>query len=308
MRATALKLILASAATLALAVPAVLAPTASAHPGAHGASPRLTIEIPGHGSHTIAPELIPVPVSIELPPAEQLAPSRDDQLAAAAFSADHLHQPEARDAALQAMSDHRAAEVRAGLSVLHEGAPSPAGVAGDAPIVVLGNGLNEDGSVHPNLASRLEVARDLAVVRPQAQLLASGGQTEWGAVESRAMRDWLVEHGLPAERISTEERSWATVSNAWHTRSRLPDAESVIVVTSQNHIQRAVVDFQLAFGAVTTVAGVPAPNNPPVASDPAALQRSAYRDAVIWYLAPDDIIADGMPPFFGPGIPRFWED
>lgn len=296
----------AVALTLA-AVPAVMAPSAAAQSADWKQSPRLEIPVPGQCPHTVSPELIPLLEGIELPPVEQLAPSPDDQLAAAALSADHQGEGKVRDAAIRAMSPARATQVRGILELIATDIPAPAEVSADAPIVVLGNGLNEDGSVHPNLASRLAVAHQLAIERPGSPVIASGGQTEWGPVESLAMRDWLIDRGLPAERITTEENSWATLSNAWHTRTLLPAAAELIVVTSDDHLRRAAVDFQLAFGPEVMVAGAPARNQPAVPLDEAALRESAYRDALLWYLAPDELIADRLPPYFGPGITRFWE-
>ena len=94
------------------------------------------------------------------------------------------------------------------------------------------------------------------------------------------MRDWLVDNGVSAGRILVEDRANSTVTNARYSRELLPDAGAVIVVTSENHIHRAVVDFTLAFG--TEVAGVGAPNDPPTAM-PGLLWT--YRDAVNWFLA-----------------------
>lgn len=146
--------------------------------------------------------------------------------------------------------------------------------------MVLGNGLNTDGTVHPNLRNRLAAAKSLADARPTAPVVVSGGATPDGFVEAEVMRDWLVDNGVSAGRILVEDRANSTVTNARYSRELLPDAGAVIVVTSENHIHRAVVDFTLAFG--TEVAGVGAPNDPPTAM-PGLLWT--YRDAVNWFLA-----------------------
>lgn len=82
-----------------------------------------------------------------------------------------------------------------------------------------------------------------------------------------------------ARALLVEDRSRSTVDSASLTRELLPAADAVIVVTSENHLPRAVVDFTLAFGP--QVAGVSAPNDPPTAL-PGVLWT--YRDAVHWFL------------------------
>lgn len=85
--------------------------------------------------------------------------------------------------------------------------------------MVPGNRLNTDGSVHPNLAHRLTAATELAIARPAAPVVVSGGTTPDGHVEDRAD---------------------STVTNARYSRQLLPAATSVIVVTSESHLRRTV--------------------------------------------------------------------
>lgn len=171
-------------------------------------------------------------------------------------------------------------------------------------IVVLGNALPADGSVHPTLANRLEVAESLAAANPAAPVVVTGGPTEHGHVEAEAMRDWLVSRGMTQDRIIVEDRAWSTVSNARHTHALLPELTSLVVVTSSSHLQRGVLDFTLAYGPGTTVTGAAAPDEPPVDTDPEALRRELCQDILLWYLLPDHVIADGLPPLVGPAVPR----
>ena len=231
------------------------------------------VDVPGYGPYLISPEV----QGGGLNPA---AATGEDLLSAAVFSADFENNAAARDAALNALSPDRRAQVQAALNALHSPVRQPSTVPADAPIVVLGNGLGTDGAVHPNLLNRLVAARDLALARPTATVVVSGGATPDGFVEAEVMRDWLVDNGVSAGRILVEDRANSTVTNARYSRELLPDTGAVIVVTSENHIHRAVVDFTLAFG--TEVAGVGAPNDPPTAM-PGLLWT--YRDAVNWFLA-----------------------
>lgn len=233
----------------------------------------ISVELSDYGTYQLSPEL--------LGPSLDTAAPREDLLSAAVFSADYEGNAAAREAALRMLSAERAAEVTAGLAAVHAPISPPDPATPATPIVVLGNGLNADGSVHPNLANRLLAAEKLAGQRPQAPVLVSGGATATGAVEAHAMRDWLIGRGMSAERILVEDQSFSTVSNARFSRQLLPEATSVTVVTSGNHLRRAVVDFTLAFGPGTMVTGAGAPNDPPT---PQASNTGIYRDALDWYL------------------------
>lgn len=145
-----------------------------------------------------------------------------------------------RTAALQSLCPDTRARVTAALSALHvpvtpaSSPPSPGDV--DIPIIVLGNGLNPDGSVHPNLENRLNLALEEASLRPNAPIVVTGGPTTHGFVEAQAMRDWLINHGVSEERLLVEGQAQSTVDNARFTRTLLPHAESITIVTSANQV------------------------------------------------------------------------
>ncbi|NLA55068.1 MAG: DUF218 domain-containing protein [Corynebacterium humireducens] len=232
---------------------------------------RITVDIPGFGVYALHPDL----VGRGLSPAPQA-----DLLAAAVFSADYEDNAAARDAALAALDPGRHARVSGALVALRSPVATPDTLPPTAPIIVLGERLHDDGSMRDNLLHRLRAARELAAARPLATVVVTGGPTGPGGTESHAMRDWLLANGL-TNPLVVEEESRSTVDSACLTHRLLPAAEAVIVVTSENHLPRAVVDFTLAFGP--QVAGVGSPNDPPTAM-PGKLWT--YRDAVQWFLAP----------------------
>ncbi|MCS5479949.1 YdcF family protein [Corynebacterium sp. YIM 101645] len=232
------------------------------------------VDIPGHGPYLISQE-------VQGGGLDLAAASQEDLLTAAVFSADYESNTAAREAAMQALGPERRTLVTAALQALHSDITPASAAPADAPIIVLGNGLNTDGSVHPNLAHRLEAAHALAITRPTTPIVVSGGLTPDGHIEAHAMREWLIANGVPASRIIVEDRANSTVTNARYARQLLPGATSVIVVTSENHLRRAVVDFTLAFGADATVAGVGTPTDPPEGM-PSNIWT--YRDAVNWFL------------------------
>lgn len=238
------------------------------------AEEEIVVDIPGYGPYTISPDIQGI-VTGE-------GQAGEDLLSAAVFSADYEGDATARDAATAALTPERRAEVTAGLAALHSAVAPPESVGPETPIVVLGNGLGPNGEVRPNLENRLQAALQLSRERPDAPVVVSGGPVGNGHNEAHAMRDWLLEHGVAEDRILVEDRSYSTVSNALHSRAVLPEAGSVIVVTSADHVHRAVVDFTLAFGPDAAVAGLGAPNDP-AAPLPQTL-RGAYTDIVNLYL------------------------
>ncbi|SEM21931.1 YdcF family protein [Rhodococcus maanshanensis] len=128
-------------------------------------------------------------------------------------------------------------------------------------IVALGAGLFPNGTMRPVLESRMQATLQVAHRYPLSPIIVSGGVPQNGITESRAMRDWLIGHGIPAFRITEEYTSRSTVENARNTNAILAQrrATSAVVVTSPDHLQRAMVDFRVAVGGRIPIAGVVAP-------------------------------------------------
>lgn len=128
-------------------------------------------------------------------------------------------------------------------------------------IVVLGAGLYPDGAMRPLLVSRLQAALQLAQRFPVAPIIVTGGVPQSGVTEAQAMREWLVANGIPPFRITEENTSRSTVENARNTNAILAQrgASGAVVVTSPDHLQRAMVDFRVAVAGRIPIAGVVAP-------------------------------------------------
>ncbi|MFD4294588.1 YdcF family protein [Rhodococcus sp. NPDC058505] len=129
-------------------------------------------------------------------------------------------------------------------------------------IVVLGAGLFPDGTMRPVLVSRLQAALQVANRYPLSPIIVSGGVPRNGVTEARAMREWLVANGVPWFRITEEGTSRSTVENARNTNSILADrgAAGAVVVTSPDHLERAMIDFRTAVAGRIPIAGVVAPH------------------------------------------------
>lgn len=125
-------------------------------------------------------------------------------------------------------------------------------------IVVLGAGLYDDGSMRPMLVDRLNAALTLARRYPAAPIVTSGGVPRSGVTEARAMRNWLVDNGIAPHRITEEDRSRSTIENAANTVTLLAGRRTsgIVVVSSPNHVERALVNFRNATAGRLPVSGV----------------------------------------------------
>ena len=116
-------------------------------------------------------------------------------------------------------------------------------------IVIMGFGLNADGSIRPELEKRLQVGLTAARQYPNAALIVTGGATaqDSASTEAGMMKLWLIDHGIPADRILSEPRSYSTAQNALNvyrvlTKNR-PEIQFLAIITSDYHIYRSVLDF-----------------------------------------------------------------
>lgn len=116
-------------------------------------------------------------------------------------------------------------------------------------VVVLGAGLLGGNRVSRLLAGRLDrghKAFNAAIAKGRSpMLITSGGQGPGEDLpESHAMADYLVEHGVPSDRILCEDQSRTTEENLRFSReimlARLPKYRCV-VVTNNYHVLRAAL-------------------------------------------------------------------
>ena len=111
-------------------------------------------------------------------------------------------------------------------------------------LVVLGAAVYGD---RPSLTlvRRLEGARDYLNACPDAVAIVSGGMGPGETVtEAQAMHDWLIEHGIPEERVLMEPEATSTLVNLSksydiiRSRGDEPDGK-VAIVSSAYHLYRA---------------------------------------------------------------------
>jgi vancomycin permeability regulator SanA len=115
-------------------------------------------------------------------------------------------------------------------------------------IVVLGAGLETNGTAKAKLVARLQQALNLARIYPNAPMILTGGNPKNGITEAYAMRLWLAEKGISGNRFILEDRAKDTVENALYSAKLLQNlgATHVTLVTSSSHVRRGLVDLQEA--------------------------------------------------------------
>ena len=119
-------------------------------------------------------------------------------------------------------------------------------------IVVFGYGLNQNGSMKPELYDRLNVALQAARQYPNAYIAVTGGETSGvkGISEAAVMAIWLMNNDISEDRIILEKKSLSTTENAQNTcgllNQKYPQVRQLAVVTSDYHIVTAATLLQTA--------------------------------------------------------------
>ena len=109
-------------------------------------------------------------------------------------------------------------------------------------IIVLGAGIKGE-KLSKQLTQRLEQAYDYHTLNPNSIIVVSGGQGPQEDIpEAVAMKKFLLEKGVPAEKIVTEEKATSTFENFKFTKEILDnhfDNAKIAFVTSDYHMLRA---------------------------------------------------------------------
>lgn len=119
-------------------------------------------------------------------------------------------------------------------------------------IVVFGYGLNQNGSMKPELFDRLNVALQAALQYPNAYIALTGGETAGvkGISEAAVMAIWLMNNDISEDRLILEKKSLSTTENAENVcallNQKYPQIRHLAVVTSDYHIAQAATVLQTA--------------------------------------------------------------
>ncbi len=126
---------------------------------------------------------------------------------------------------------------------------------GTTVAIVLSNANDKSGNLSEEGKQRVRKAVELFKTGKVDKLLMSGGHapgSENGPTEAENMREYAIRQGVPPGDILKEEKSRDTVGNAMYCRSvvdSLPGVDSIVVITSDYHVERAGYFFQKAFGS-----------------------------------------------------------
>lgn len=125
-------------------------------------------------------------------------------------------------------------------------------------IIILGYGLTSDGSVQPILKSRLDKA--ISIYQKTDTLLVCGKHPPKATVpmrcehttEAEAMKQYLVNHHIPAENILKEEQSATTFGNALFSYfillQRAITYQPIFIISNEFHEPLVKYSFDKVFG------------------------------------------------------------
>ncbi len=110
--------------------------------------------------------------------------------------------------------------------------------------LVLGAGLRPDGSPSTYLRRRLDAAAELYAAGTVTRILVSGDGASPAYDEPGAMRDWLLDRGVPAEDVVLDPGGLDTHASC----ARAADAgiTDAVVVTQDYHLRRALFSCRAA--------------------------------------------------------------
>jgi uncharacterized SAM-binding protein YcdF (DUF218 family) len=122
-------------------------------------------------------------------------------------------------------------------------------------VIILGFDVRPDGTLPEEGASRVRTGIQLYKEVGAKQLVMSGNVAHIHSYtplksEAQAMADYAVLQGFPPAKILIENKSKSTYENAIYTK-KIVEAncwESIVVVTSQFHAQRAEYLFRKVYG------------------------------------------------------------
>lgn len=145
-------------------------------------------------------------------------------------------------------------------------------------MIILGAGINEEGFPRSTLQYRLDRALELYAQGYAPAIIVTGAQGDDEPMpEAYAMRDYLVQRGIPESAVYCDPDSYNTKENLANAKA-IMDAEGMetaLVVTSDYHLWRAL---HLAEDLGISASGAGAKN----ASSTYYAVRNSIRETLSW--------------------------
>ena len=108
--------------------------------------------------------------------------------------------------------------------------------------VILGNRLNDDGSISETMRKRLELALAIENTLHPNKIILSGGLANEVAckTEAAAMCEWLLNGGVAEEKLVLEDKSLSTKQNALFSVPIAAElsATQLLLCTTPEHMNR----------------------------------------------------------------------
>ena len=115
--------------------------------------------------------------------------------------------------------------------------------AEDATVIILGCGVNSDGSPSAIMQERVNAGLKYLESHPDVPVIVSGGQLGGAPIsEAESMKQCLIEQGIEENRIYIEDQSRTTAENLRFSTMVIKEnrlSQNVAVVTSEFHLARA---------------------------------------------------------------------
>lgn len=108
-----------------------------------------------------------------------------------------------------------------------------------ARVVVLGSGIGPDGQPGAPLAQRLAAAKELYDEGAVNQIVVSGYSPSDSYNEPLAMKNYLVNQGVPEGAVQTDPGGYDTFATCKQAKANYKD-EPVVFVSQASHLDRAI--------------------------------------------------------------------
>ncbi len=106
-------------------------------------------------------------------------------------------------------------------------------------ILILGAGLNSDGTPSPMLKERLDAGIELYKEGVSDKILVSGDHLEADHDEVNSMKNYMTKEGIPSDAIYMDHAGISTYDSFYRAKEMF-SAHSVIAVTQKYHLYRSI--------------------------------------------------------------------